>query len=58
MDIVSFSMNPYAARMNTNNFKNVSQFSDDTQNFYKIFHNLLKKTIDIIAIVTVMTFQN
>ena len=46
MDIVSFSMNPYAARMNTNNFKNISQFSDDTQNFYKIFHNLLKKPID------------
>lgn len=46
MDVISFSMNPYAARMNTNNFKNIAQFSDNTQNLYKIFHNLLKKPID------------
>lgn len=45
-DTISYSMSPYAAGMNVNNFQNINQFSDDTQNLYKLFHNILKKPIN------------
>lgn len=42
-DVLAYSMIPYSAGMNINNFKNVSQFSDTNLNYYKILHNILKK---------------
>ena len=45
-DVLGFSMIPYSERMNTNNFKNISQFSDTNLAYYKILHNILKKPSD------------
>ena len=45
-DTIAYSMVPYSAGMNINNFKNVSQFSDTNSNYYKILHNIIKKPIN------------
>lgn len=44
-DIFAFSMIPYAAGMNINNFRNINQFSDTNSNYYKILHNVIKKPL-------------
>jgi hypothetical protein len=45
-DIVAYSVIPYGSRFNVNNFRDISQFSDDTLNYYKLLHNLIKRPID------------
>jgi hypothetical protein len=45
-NVLGFSMIPYSEKMNTNNFRNISQFSDTNLPYYKILHNILKKPSD------------
>jgi hypothetical protein len=45
-DVIAYSMIPYASGMNINNFRNVSQFSDENLNYYKMLHSIVKRPIN------------
>ncbi len=45
-DTLAYSLEPYVVRFNNKSYVDKYQFSDDTLNYYKIFHNLLKRPID------------